>query len=150
MSSITFLVFHVVECWFFLGDEVRRMFLALPTAFLVPFYATALTAVGPLAAQPPVVAVVVLDAAPQPEQDSLRSTHTTHSLPTTDSPAEGVILSNTAFMPGPFVVEREAAVGWVDERELLDSSLRSLEGGCGVHCAAASSTFNSALWGYSQ
>ena len=74
-----FLVFHVVECWFFLGNVVRFHLLlrvTLPDAhlLLLPESPAVLTTVGPLAAQPPVVAVIVLCAAPKPEHHSISAT----------------------------------------------------------------------------
>ena len=47
-------------------------------------------------------------------------------------PAEGVVCSNTLVVPFPFIVEGKAAVGWIDESELVHRPPRALEEGCGV------------------
>ena len=77
MSWFIFLVFHVVECWFFLGDVVRMALLTIHfvAALLILVSGAVLTTVGPLAAQPPVVAVVILCAAPQPEHHIITNNH---------------------------------------------------------------------------
>ena len=56
------------------------------------------------------------------------------------SPAERVVQGNTLVIPFPFIVERKAAAGRVDESELLHSSPSPVEEGCGVRGAAAPSS----------
>ena len=64
---------------------------------------------------------------------------------TPDSPAEGIVYSNALSVPFPFVVERKAAVGWIEESELVHSPGSPLEVSCGVGGAAA--PFGQLLWG---
>ena len=53
-------------------------------------------------------------------------------MQTPDFPAEGVVYSNALVVPFPFIVEGKAAVGWIEESELVHHPRSALEEGCGV------------------
>ena len=123
------LVLHIVECLSLLFDEVRVYLLVLTHANFVTLLGdvpgTVLPAVGPLAAQPPVVSLIIGHTAPQPAPHCDIRGRTIRTLP-----AEGIVLYNATSVPRPLVVEGEAAAVGIDESELLHvACLTLIEGG---------------------
>ena len=125
------LVLHIVECLSLLVDEVRVYPLILthvtskPVTILGDVPGTVLPAVGPLAAQPPVVSLIIGHTAPQPAPHCDIRGRTIRTLP-----AEGIVLYNATSVPRPLVVEGEAAAVGIDESELLHvACLTLIEGG---------------------